>query len=520
MSENILEMRNITKNFPGVKALDDVSLEVENGHIHALVGENGAGKSTLMNVLSGIYPYGTYEGEIIYEGELCAFKNIKDSESRGIAIIHQELALSPYMTVAENIFLGNEQQKNGVIDWDVTTEKALNLMERVGLKVRHDSLIKDIGVGHQQLVEIAKALGKDCKLLILDEPTAALNDEDSENLLNLLVELNTNQGISCIIISHKLHELTEMSNRITVLRDGKTVATMNKGKDEISEDEIIKHMVGRELTNRFPLRKKPKIGEKAFEIKNWTVHDPLDEESVVIDDVSFYLRKGEIVGFSGLMGAGRTELAMSIFGKAYGKNIKGTSIKDGQEIEFHNIHDAIKKGLAYLTEDRKDAGLVLMDDIKTNITLSDLERISKRGVINSNMEVDIANDYKDKLKIKCSSIFQKAGNLSGGNQQKVCVAKWLFSEPDVLLLDEPTRGIDVGAKYEIYTIINQLADEGKCVMMISSELPEILGICDRIYVMNEGRIVGEMTKQEATQEKIMTCIIKSAKGRVNPGDNT
>ncbi len=520
MSENILEMRNITKIFPGVRALDDVSFKVQKGHIHALVGENGAGKSTLMNVLSGIYPYGTYEGEIVYEGRECKFKYIKDSEAQGIAIIHQELALSPYMTVAENIFLGNEQQKNGVINWDITTEKALKLMERVGLKVRHDSLIKDIGVGHQQLVEIAKALGKNCKLLILDEPTAALNDDDSENLLKLLVELNTNQGITCIIISHKLHELTEMSNRITVLRDGKTISTMNKGVDEISEEEIIKHMVGRELTNRFPVRKKPKIGEKAFEVKNWMVYDPLDEESVVIDNVSFYLRKGEIVGFSGLMGAGRTELAMSIFGKSYGKNIQGTVIKDSKEMHIHSVHDAIQKGLAYLTEDRKEAGLVLINDIKTNITLSNLEKISKNGIIDSNREVDVANEYRDKLRIKSSSIFQKAGNLSGGNQQKVCVAKWLFSEPDVLLLDEPTRGIDVGAKYEIYTIINQLADEGKCVMMISSELPEILGICDRIYIMNEGRIVGEMTKDEATQEKIMTCIIKSAKGRVNPDNNT
>ncbi|MBN1649100.1 MAG: ATP-binding cassette domain-containing protein [Spirochaetales bacterium] len=515
MSENILEMKSITKIFPGVKALDEVSFTVQKGHIHALVGENGAGKSTLMNVLSGIYPHGTYEGEIIFEGKECKFKHIKDSEAEGIAIIHQELALSPYMTVAENIFLGNEQQKNGVINWDITTEKAIALMQRVGLKVRHDSLIKDIGVGHQQLVEIAKALGKNCKLLILDEPTAALNDDDSENLLKLLEELNANQGITCIIISHKLHELTELSNRITVLRDGRTICTMNKGVDEISEDQIIKNMVGRELTNRFPVRK-PKIGEKAFEIKNWMVYDPLDEESVVIDNVNFYLRKGEIVGFSGLMGAGRTELAQSIFGKAYGKNIQGTIIKDGEEIQVHNVHDAIKKGLAYLTEDRKEAGLILIDDIRRNISLSNLERISKNSVIDTNKEVHFANEYRDKLRIKSSSIFQKAGNLSGGNQQKVCVAKWLFSEPDVLLLDEPTRGIDVGAKYEIYTIINQLADEGKCVMMISSELPEILGICDRIYVMNEGRIVGEMTKKEATQEKIMTCIIKSAKGRVNP----
>lgn len=512
MSENIIEMKNITKLFPGVKALDDVNLEVKQGHIHALVGENGAGKSTLMNILSGIYQYGTYEGDIIYKGNLCKFKHIKDSEAAGIAIIHQELALSPYMTVAENIFLGNEREKSGIINWDETNGKAIQLMEMVGLKIRHDSLIKDIGVGHQQLVEIAKALGKDCDLLILDEPTAALNDDDSDNLLKLLTELNKNQGITCIIISHKLHELTEISNRITVLRDGMSIETLSKGDERISEDRIIKNMVGRELTNRFPIRT-PNIGEVAFEVQNWTVHSPLDEDSIVINNANFKLRRGEIVGFSGLMGAGRTELAMSIFGKAYGKNISGNILKNGEKISFKNVRDAIGKGVAYLTEDRKTAGLILIDDIKKNITLANLKKISNRNVINSNMEINVANEYRDKLRIKSSSILQKTEDLSGGNQQKVCVAKWLFSDPEILILDEPTRGIDVGAKYEIYSIINDLADEGKCIMFISSELPEILGISDRIYVMNEGRIVGEMTKKEASQEKIMTCIIQSAANR-------
>lgn len=512
MSKNILEMKNITKLFPGVKALDNVNFEVKKGHIHALVGENGAGKSTLMNVLSGIYPFGSYEGDILYHGKVCRFKTIKDSEAEGIAIIHQELALSPYMTIAENIFLGNERAEHGIINWDETISQARKLMEMVGLKIHHDSLIKDIGVGHQQLVEIAKALGKDCQLLILDEPTAALNDEDADHLLKLLVELNKTQGITCIIISHKLHELTEISNRITVLRDGMTIDTLEKGEDRISEDLIIKNMVGRELVDRFPTRD-PKIGEIAFEVKNWTVHDPLDEESVVIDNVGFNLRKGEIVGFAGLMGAGRTELAMSLFGGAYGRNIQGTVVMNGQETVFQDVSDAIEKGMAYLTEDRKNAGLILIDDIRKNISISNLQKISKNGVINSNQEINVASDYRNKLRIKSSSIFQKTGNLSGGNQQKVCVAKWLFSDPEVLILDEPTRGIDVGAKYEIYTIINQLADEGKCVMFISSELPEILGISDRIYVMNEGRIVGEMSKDEASQESIMTCIIQSAAGR-------
>jgi len=512
MPENLLEMRNITKLFPGVKALDNVTLQVKKGHIHALVGENGAGKSTLMNILSGIYQHGSYEGSIFFDGKECKFKTIKDSEKAGIAFIHQELALSPFMSVAENIFLGNERSKNGVIDWDVTIDESKKLMERVGLRVRHDALVKDIGVGHQQLVEIAKALGKKCKLLILDEPTAALNDNDSNHLLNLLVELNQTHGLTCIIISHKLHELTQISSRITVIRDGQTIETMDNGDESITEEKIIKDMVGRQLTNRFPKRT-PKIGEVAFEVKNWKVHDPLDPSSVVIDNVGFKLRKGEIVGFAGLMGAGRTELAMSIFGKAYGSNISGTIIKDGKEITVQNVNDAINKGIAYLSEDRKEAGLVLIDDIRRNISLAGLKKLKSGLAIDGNMEINVANDYRDRLKIKSSNIFQLAGNLSGGNMQKVCVAKWLFTDPDVLILDEPTRGIDVGAKYEIYGIINQLADEGHCVMLISSELPEILGISDRIYIMNEGRIVGEMQTHEASQEKIMTCIIQSASGQ-------
>jgi putative multiple sugar transport system ATP-binding protein len=512
MSENILEMRNITKIFPGVKALDNVSFEVSKGNIHALVGENGAGKSTLMNVLSGIHPYGTYEGDIVYEGKECRFKGIKDSEELGIAFIHQELALNPYMTVAENIFLGNERQKNGVIDWDVTTKEASKLMKMVGLNIPHHALVKDIMVGQQQLVEIAKAIGKKCKLLILDEPTAALNDKDSQNLLDLLVDLNRTRGLSCIIISHKLHELTQICNRLTVLRDGQTIVTLEKGDKEITEDNIIRHMVGRQLTNRFPERT-PSIGDVVFEVKDWKVYDPLDDSKIVIDNANFNLRRGEIVGFSGLMGAGRTELAMSIFGKMYGKNIEGHVIKNGQKITLHKVKDAIENGIAYLSENRKEAGLILISDIKGNITLSNLKKLTKNGMIDLNIEIKVANEYKNKLNIKTSSIFQKAESLSGGNQQKVCVSKCLFTDPEVLILDEPTRGIDVGAKYEIYKIINQLADEGKSIMFISSELPEILGISDRIYVMNEGRIVDEMPVKEASQEKIMTSIIQSSSGR-------
>ncbi len=508
MAEHILEMKDITKLFPGVKALDRVNLSVTKGEIHALVGENGAGKSTLMSVLSGIYPFGSYEGEIRFEGELCTFKDIKESEKKGIVIIHQELALSPFMSIAENIFLGNEQAQKGVIDWNVTHEKAKELIKLVGLNERHTTLVKDIGVGKQQLVEIAKALSKDVKLLILDEPTAALNDEDSDHLLNLLMKINKEKGITCIIISHKLNEITKISNRITVIRDGSCIETLDKEKHDITEDRIIKGMVGRDLVDRYPKRT-PKIGEVTFEVKNWTVYDPNDESRKKLDDISFNVKKGEILGIAGLMGSGRTELAMSLFGRAYGKKISGDMIKMGQKIDPKNVQQAIDHGLAYVTEDRKQAGLILIDDIKHNITLSNLKKISKNFVVNESHEKSISETYRGKLNIKSSNIHQKTGNLSGGNQQKVVLSKWIFTEPDVLILDEPTRGIDVGAKYEIYAIIQQMANEGKSIVVISSELPEILGICDRVYVMNEGKIVGEMDRKDASQENIMACILKS-----------
>lgn len=511
MLEYILEMENITKEFPGVTALSNVTFKVRKGEIHALVGENGAGKSTLMNVLSGIYPYGTYTGDIIYKGTECRFKNIRDSESAGIAIIHQELALSPYMTIAENIFLGNERAKNGVINWDETNKEALKLMKKVGLKEKHTTMVKNIGVGKQQLVEIAKALSKNCELLILDEPTAALNDDDSDHLLQLLQTLNKEQGMTCILISHKIHEVIKIADSITVLRDGKTIETLDNS-EHVSEGRIIKGMVGRELTDRFP-KHTPRIGEIGFEIKNWVVHDPLNEERVVINNVNMYFRKGEIVGLAGLMGAGRTELAMSIFGKAYGRKISGTIIKDGKEIQLNSISQAIANGVAYVTEDRKAAGLVHIQDIKRNITLANLKAIKKGIVLDEDEEIVVGKNYRERFNIKSSSVFQKAGNLSGGNQQKVVLSKWIFAAPDVLILDEPTRGIDVGAKYEIYKIILELADSGKCIIMISSELPEILGITDRLYIINEGRVVGEMKTSEANQVDIMSTIIRSSAGR-------
>lgn len=511
MAKILLEMKNITKTFPGVKALDDVNLKVEEGEIHALVGENGAGKSTLMNVLSGVYPYGTYEGDIIYHGEICKFTKIKDSEEKGIVIIHQELALVPYMTIGENMFLGNERGKKVAIDWNETYGKADELLREVGLSDSSRTLIKDIGVGKQQLVEIAKALAKHAKLLILDEPTASLNEKDSKALLDLLLQFKK-QGMTSIIISHKLNEISYVADKITVIRDGSTIETLNKATDDISEDRIIKGMVGRELTDRFPKREKKNIGEISMEVIDWNAYHPLYSEHKVVDNVSINVRKGEVVGIAGLMGAGRTELAMSVFGKSYGTNISGKLKLHGQEVRLNNAHDAIAHKLAYVTEDRKGNGLILSNPIVVNTTLANLEAVSSHTIIDKDLEYNIALEYKEKLKTKCPSVEQNVGNLSGGNQQKVLLAKWMFANPDILILDEPTRGIDVGAKYEIYCIINTLVEEGKSVIMISSELPEVLGMCDRIYVMNEGKMVGELDAKEATQELIMSHIVKSGKG--------
>lgn len=511
MAKILLEMKSITKTFPGVKALDNVNLKVEEGEIHALVGENGAGKSTLMNVLSGIYPYGTYEGDIIYNGEVCKFGKIKDSEEKGIVIIHQELALIPYMTIGENMFLGNERGKKAAIDWSETYGQADKYLRQVGLKESSRTLIKDIGVGKQQLVEIAKALAKHAKLLILDEPTASLNESDSQALLDLMLEFKK-QGMTSIIISHKLNEISYVADKITVIRDGSTIETLDKAVDDISEDRIIKGMVGRDLTDRFPKRTEKHIGDINLEVRDWTVYHPLYTERKVVDNVSMNVRRGEVVGISGLMGAGRTELAMSIFGRSYGTNISGTLRIAGEEVELKNVRDAIKRKLAYVTEDRKGNGLILSNPIKINTTLANLDSISARGVIDKDKEYQVAVEYKEKLNTKCPTVEQNVGNLSGGNQQKVLLAKWMFADPDVLILDEPTRGIDVGAKYEIYCIINSLVAEGKSVIMISSELPEVLGMCDRIYVMNEGKMVGELGAEEATQERIMAQILKSSKG--------
>ncbi|MEU3463784.1 multiple monosaccharide ABC transporter ATP-binding protein [Streptomyces sp. NPDC006733] len=508
MAGPVLEMRSISKSFPGVKALSDVNLSVAPGEVHAVCGENGAGKSTLMKVLSGVYPHGTYEGEILFEGEPCAFRDIRASEKHGIVIIHQELALVPYLSIAENIFLGNEHASRGIISWNRTLTHARKLLQRVGLHENPQTRVADIGVGKQQLVEIAKALAKEVKLLILDEPTAALNDEDSRKLLDLILELKA-QGISCIMISHKLNEIARVADSVTILRDGRTIETVAVGTEGISEDRIIRGMVGRDLDHRYPERT-PDIGDVAFAIEDWTVLHPIDHQRKVVDDVSVHVRRGEIVGVAGLMGAGRTELAMSVFGRSYGRYTAGRVLIDGVETRTRTVPEAIKHGLAYVTEDRKQLGLNLTEDISRNISLSALGKVSRRGWVNEHEETRVAEKYRASMNIKAPSVFAETGKLSGGNQQKVVLSKWIFSEPDVLILDEPTRGIDVGAKAEIYSVIAELAAQGKAVLVISSELPELLGLCDRIYTMAEGRLTGEVDRTDATQESLMRLMTVSA----------
>ena len=509
MAKTLLEMKNITKVFPGVKALSNVNLTVEEGEIHAICGENGAGKSTLMNVLSGIYPYGTYTGDIIYDGEVCKFQTIRDSESKGIVIIHQELALVPLLTIGENMFLGNEKGTKAKINWSETFDKADELLRMVGLKDSSKTLIKDIGVGKQQLVEIAKALGKNVKLLILDEPTASLNDTEAKHLLDLLLEFKK-KGMTSIIISHKLNEISYVADKITVIRDGEAITSLDKTNDNFTEDTIISAMVGRSLTDRFPKREHH-IGDVYFEVKDWCVEHPVFEGIKVCDNISFNLKKGEVLGISGLMGAGRTELAMSIFGRSYGTNINGHIYLNGKEVSFPNVKSAIKAGIAYVTEDRKGNGLILTESICKNTTAAKPEKISKNWILDFDKERQYSENTAKEMHTKCATVLENVGNLSGGNMQKVLLGKWLFAEPDILILDEPTRGIDVGAKYEIYCIINRMVAEGKSVIMISSEMPEILGMCDRIYVMNEGKMIAEMDGKDATQEKIMTEIINAGK---------
>jgi putative multiple sugar transport system ATP-binding protein len=510
MSDTILEMRGITKTFPGVKALRDVSLSVRRGEIHAICGENGAGKSTLMKVLSGVYPHGSFEGTILLDGDEVRFHSITDSEAAGIAIIHQELALVPYLSIAENIFLGNEVRgRLGMIDWHQTNARATALLARVGLNEHAQTSIGQLGVGKQQLVEIAKALSKEVRILILDEPTAALNDNDSEHLLGLLRQLQAN-GITCILISHKLNEIAAIADRTTIIRDGQTIEVLDMHGGDATQERIIRSMVGRDMEHRYPQRT-PNVGAEVLRVESWTVYHPDQAGRKVVDGADFTVRAGEVVGIAGLMGAGRTELAMSLFGRSYGRDVSGRVFLHGKEIQVRDVSEAISHGIAYVSEDRKKFGLNLIDTISRNISAAGLGRLARRGWVNGHRELKIAQDYRADLGIKTPSVLALAGNLSGGNQQKVVLSKWLFTEPEVLILDEPTRGIDVGAKYEIYTIINRMVADGKAVIVISSELPEILGVCDRIYTLSAGRITGEVSIADATQEGLMTLMTMEKK---------
>jgi putative multiple sugar transport system ATP-binding protein len=509
MSGPILEMRSITKEFPGVKALSDVNLTVHDGEIHAICGENGAGKSTLMKVLSGVYPHGSYDGQIIYEGQPVEFRDIRASEHAGIVIIHQELALIPELSIAENIFLGNENVSRGVISWDRTNREAIDLLERVGLAENPLTPIKQLGIGKQQLVEIAKALSRNVKLLILDEPTAALNDDDSAHLLNLLRELKA-KGITSIMISHKLNEIAAIADSITILRDGRTIETLEVADGGVDEDRIIQGMVGRDLEHRFPPYT-PEIGEVLFEVKDWNVFSPVDHSRPVVIDANLTVRQGEIVGIAGLMGAGRTELARSVFGKSYGARISGTLVLEGRELELNSVAEAIDSGLAYVTEDRKSLGLNLLDDIKTSITSAGIHKLQRGLTVDENEEVTVAEGFRRRMNIKAPTVEAKVAQLSGGNQQKVVLGKWIYTDAKVMILDEPTRGIDVGAKYEIYGFVQEMAKAGNAVIVISSELPELLGLCDRIYTLAEGRITGEFVASEATQESLMRQMTTSAR---------
>ncbi|MEJ3576027.1 multiple monosaccharide ABC transporter ATP-binding protein [Pseudomonas fragi] len=507
MSQTILDMRNIRKCFGPVKALSGVNLKVGDGEIHAICGENGAGKSTLMKILSGVYPHGSFEGEIHFDGSPRCFQDLRDSEALGVCIIHQELALVPMLSITENLFLGNEISRHGVIDWHQAHARANDLLARVGLDTRPQTLVGNLGIGQQQLVEIAKALAKDVRLLILDEPTASLNEKDSDTLLKLMLELKS-RGITSIIISHKLNEIGRVADQITVIRDGTTVDVIDCRDVGIDEGRVVRSMVGRELSDRYPARVAA-IGGVLFEVQGWSVGDPARPERDRIRNVNFHVRRGEVVGIAGLMGAGRTEFAMSVFGRSYGVNIRGKALLEGREVDLGNVRKAIDQGLAYATEDRKGAGLVLGESITRNTSMANLAAVSSRWVMNELAETAVAVEYRSRLRIRSADVTQSVEKLSGGNQQKVVLGKWLFANPKVLILDEPTRGIDVGAKYEIYGVVNQVVSEGRGVVMISSEMPELLGTCDRIYVMNEGRFVGEFAIAEASQEKIMHAIMRN-----------
>ncbi|GHV76114.1 xylose ABC transporter ATP-binding protein [Spirochaetia bacterium] len=499
--EYILQIDDVTKEFPGVRALDHVSFKVKKGEIHSLCGENGAGKSTLMSVVSGVYPKDSYGGKVFYKGHETNYHSVKDSEKEGLAIIHQELALSPYLSIYENIFLGHMKTRLGIINWNFYIRESKKYLDRVGLHENPATVVSKTGVGKQQLVEIARALSKQVDLLILDEPTSSLNDDESDHLLNLILEFK-NQGMTSVIISHKLGEVLKVADTVTILRDGKSIRSFDVKADHLTEEMIIKDMVGRDLTHRFPTRKS-KPGETIMEVKNWSVYHPDYHSIKVVDNASFYVRRGEIVAFCGPMGAGRTELMMSLYGLSYGSRSEGELFLKGKKATPRSAKEALETGMGYVSEDRKTLGLILIQSIKNNISSSSLQKLSRFGIVLNQREIEEAEKYRKNLRIKTPTINQLTRNLSGGNQQKVVLSRTLLADPDIFIVDEPTRGIDVGAKTEIYDILNELVAQGKSVIMVSSELPEALGMADRLYVMNEGKIKGELTHDEATQEKIM-----------------
>lgn len=502
----LLEMRDITKEFPGVKALDGVTFDLHEGEFHALVGENGAGKSTLMKVLSGVYPYGSYGGDIVVNGEIKQFHNIRQAEDAGIAIIFQELSLVKELTVAENIFLGREPAKFGVINWSEIYSKSGKLLRDLNLPLNPRTQVGSLGIGQQQLVEIAKALSHNAKILVLDEPTAALTESEVETLFTILRDLKS-RGVGMIYISHKLGEVFEMSDRITVLRDGRTVGTENTGA--MDKDKVISLMVGREVGDIFP-EAKHLFGDTALEVRDLSAFDPDVPGKKIVDGVSFSVRKGEVLGIAGLMGAGRSESLMSIFGAWQGRH-SGDVFVEGKKVKIDSPGDAIRNGIGFVTEDRKRFGLILDQSILDNSTLAGLKHISGRFITNRSRETIATQKVMRSLRVKANSPMTIAGTLSGGNQQKVVLGKWLLTEPKVLFLDEPTRGIDVGAKQEIYAEINELAASGVAIVMVSSELPEVLGLADRILVLHEGKPTGEFTKAEATPEKVMAAATGESK---------
>lgn len=495
----LLEMRSITKEFPGVRALDGVTFDLNEGEFHALVGENGAGKSTLMKVLSGVYPAGSYSGEIVVQGEVRQFKNVRDAENAGIAIIFQELSLVKELTVAENIFLGREPSRFGIINWIELYSEAAKLLQELGLPINPKTPVGNLGIGSQQLVEIAKALSQKAKILVLDEPTAALTENEVETLFGILRELKS-RGVGMIYISHKLDEVFQMSDRVTVLRDGRTVGTSD-AKD-LTIEKVIAQMVGREVGDIFPASEH-EFGETALEVRNLTAFEP-ETNKKLVDDVSFKVRRGEVLGISGLMGAGRSELLMSIFGAHQGK-VSGEIRVEGRQVSINSPSEAIKQGIGFVTEDRKRFGLILDQTISNNMTLAGLKQIGGAFLTHQMRENAASQKSMHDLRVKANSPTTVTATLSGGNQQKVVLGKWLLTNPKILFLDEPTRGIDVGAKQEIYAYINNLAKSGLAIVMVSSELPEVLGLSDRIMVLHEGRLTGEFTKAEATPEKVMAA---------------